>query len=79
MDMGLRVLIATMEPKEAGVGISRVFMVTRTTSTSQQIPGINMATTQPITTLNQYQQDSLRLVVIPEEMVVTRRADAHSY
>jgi hypothetical protein len=29
--------------------------------------------------LNQYQQDSLRLVVIPEEMVVTRRADAHSY
>jgi hypothetical protein len=67
-----------MKPKEAGVGISRVLMVTRTTLTSQQALGINMATTQPITTWNQYQQDSLRLVVIPEEMVVTR-TDALSY
>jgi hypothetical protein len=67
-----------MEPEEVGVGISRVLLATRTTSTSMQILGINMATTQPITTWNQYQQDSLRLVVIPEEMVVTR-TDALSY
>lgn len=67
-----------MEPKEDGVGISRVFLLTRTTSTTQQVLGINMATTQSITTWNQSQQDSLRLVVISEEMVVTR-PDVHSY
>ena len=76
--MAFRVLAATMEPEEVGVGISRVLLATRTTSTSMQTLGINTVTTQPITTWNQCQEDSLRPVVISEEMVVTR-TDALSY
>jgi hypothetical protein len=72
------VLAATMEPEEVGVGISRVLLATRTTSTTMQILGTNTVTIQPITTWNQCQRDSLRMVVIPEEMVVTL-TDALSY
>lgn len=65
MVMELRASVAITELEEAGAGISRVFLVTRITSISGQILGTNMATTRLITTWNQCQQDSLRLVVIP--------------
>ena len=63
--MALKVSIATMELKEAGVGISRDSQVIPTTSILDPILVTNTAITQSITTLNQCQQDSLHLVAIP--------------
>jgi hypothetical protein len=78
MAMAFKVLTATMELKEAGAGISRVFLGTITTSTLMQILDTNMEITQRITTLNQYQQGSLRLVAIPVVVDAIRTA-AHSF
>jgi hypothetical protein len=65
MAMAFKVLTATMELKEAGAGISGVFLGTITTSTLMQILDTNMEITQRITTLNQYRQGSPHLVAIP--------------
>jgi hypothetical protein len=65
MAMVLKVSIATMELKEAGVGISHDSQAIPTTSILDPILVINTVITQSITTLNQYRQGSLRLVVIP--------------
>jgi hypothetical protein len=63
--MVLKVSIATMELKEAGVGISHDSQAIPTTSILDPILVINTVITQSITTLNQCRQDSLRLVAIP--------------
>jgi hypothetical protein len=73
-----KVSLATMELDGAGAGISRVFLGTITTSTLVQILDTNMEITQRITTLNQYQQGSLRLVAIPVVVDAIRTA-AHSF
>lgn len=74
MAMALKVSIATMELREAGVGISHDSQEIPTTSILDPIPATNTAITRLITTLNQYRQDSLRLVVTPEEMVAIHMA-----
>jgi hypothetical protein len=65
MGMEFKGLIATMELKEAGAGISHDSQVIPTTSILDPILVINTVITQSITTLNQYRQGSPHLVAIP--------------